>query len=214
MPYTPHEGLRAHFQHRPWQGNDPMLAIFLFVGIDANYDANIHKTLPEIFDYLDDGVHWWQTNKEGVHHPFRLSRYHADGRRYHDKFAEIGFMPENAGLVSFVELLHVPTIGRSALISSDLSVDHLRKLNNIFDNGAAEYIFVSRKVTHLMRQTRTFPRLHPNPLPRDGCLKVLREENGKIIYEMYHLSCYGWQLDVLNRQIAQIREIVRTFVGG
>lgn len=214
MPYTPHEGLKAHFQHKPWKGNNPMLASFLFVGLDANYDANIHKTLPEIFDYLCDGVRWWQTNKEGVHHPFRLIRYIGDGKRYHDKFAEIGFTPENAGLVSFVELLHLPTIGRSTLLSSDLSADHLRKLNNIFDNGAAKYIFVSRKVTTLIRQTRMFPRLNPYPLPMDGALKVLRKENGKIIYEMYHLSCYGWQLDILNRQITQIRQIVRNFAGG
>lgn len=216
MPYTPHpsERLRTHFQDSPWQGNNPMEVIFLFVGLDANYDANIDEKLPETFNYLDDSVTWWQTNEERVHHPFLLPHYRGSGRRYHVKFAEIGFTPENAGIVSFVELLNIPTTGRSNLILADLCADYLSELNNKFDTGAANYIFVSRKVTELMRQSRRFPRLLSNPLPMDGDLKVLRNENGKIIYEMYHLSCYGWQLVILNRQIAQIREMLLNFIGG
>ncbi|OHE27956.1 MAG: hypothetical protein A3J94_12820 [Syntrophus sp. RIFOXYC2_FULL_54_9] len=214
--YKPHksESLITHFHDKPWQGNDPLLAIFLFVGLDANYDANIDEALPETFDYLDDSVMWWQTNEERVHHPFLLPHYRGSGRRYHVKFAEIGFTPANAGLVSFVELLNIPTTGRSNLILADLCTDYLSELNNKFDTGAARYIFVSRRVTELMRQSKCFSRLLPNPLPMDGDLKVLRNENGQIIYEMYHLSCYGWQLAILNRQIAQIREMLRNFIRG
>lgn len=98
MPYDLHSSkkLKAHFKDKPWQGNDPAKASFLFVGLDANYDENIETNLPEIFDYLHDGVNYWQKNKEGVHHPFRLLRYHGKGRRYHDRFAEIGFTPKDA----------------------------------------------------------------------------------------------------------------------
>jgi hypothetical protein len=43
-----------------------------------------------------------------------------------------------------------------------------------------------------------------------GDLAVLREQSEQTIYQMYHLSCYGWQLSVLNRQIAQIRGFVES----
>ena len=188
-----------------------MFASFLFVGLDANYDANIEETLPEIFKYLDNGVNWWQRNPWGVHHPFRLPGFNGDGKRYHDKFAEIGFTQADAQRVSFVELLHLPTTGQSALTRKGLSGAHLLRLNTIFNMGAAQYIFVSRKVTHLMRQimrqTGMFAGLNPDPLPKDGDLKILRQIGGKTIYEMYHLSCYGWQLLTLDKQIAQIRRM-------
>ncbi len=165
-----------------------MAAIFLFVGLDANFDASIDETLPierrhilsgEVFDYLDNCRDW--LDRVEVHHPFRLPRFHGDGRRYHDTIAEMGFTSRNASLVSFVELLKIPTTGRSNLILTDLNLDYLSDLNNIFVNGEARYIFVSGKVTKLMRQSNRFPPLLPNPLAINGDLKVLRNENGKII---------------------------------
>jgi hypothetical protein len=204
--------LIEHFRHKPWQGNAPMLATFLFVGLDANYNADIEEMLPKIFDYLDDGVNWWQTNVAGVHHPFRLPEYHGDGKRYHNNFAKIGFTPCDAELVSFVELLHVPTTGRSALTRGELSDDHLRWLSNIFDNGAAKYIFfVGQRVARLMRERGMFFWLRSRPLGTDGNLKVLRQQDGRTIYEMYHLAAYGWQWATLNAQIAQISQIVQCF---
>jgi len=223
MPYNCHTSnrLKACFKKKPWQGNDPTKARFIFVGLDANFDANIENTLPEIFDYLDDGVKYWHSNDEEVHHPFRLRRYHGDGRRYHDRFATIGFTPEQAGLVSFIELLDIPTTGGSNLKASDLLPDHLCKLADWFDRGSARYIFfVSSKVTKLMRQTRKLHGLELLPLNQVKMdddfkdLKVLREINGQTIYESYHLSCYGWQWPKLERQIAQIREIVQTLIDG
>lgn len=222
MPYTPHHSPRliAHFANTPWQGNNPMEAIFLFVGLDANFEASIDETLPlsrrhilsaEVFDYLDNCRDW--LDRVEVHHPFRLPSFDGDGIKYHGTIAEIGFTSRNASLVSFVELLRMPTTGRSNLKLADLSLDYLSDLNNIFVNGEAQYIFVSGKVTKLMRQSNRFPHLKRNPLPIDGDLKVLRNENGKIIYEMYHPSCWGWQQAKLNRQIAQIREIVQNYIG-
>jgi hypothetical protein len=209
MPYMlhPSEKLRSLFKEKPWQGCNPPTAQFLFVGLDANYSADIEKSLPEIFDYLHSGVEFWR--RTNVHHPFRLPRYHGSGKKYHDKFAKIGFTPKHAELVSFIELLHLPTVGRRSLNVGDLSMSHMNSLSNIFDSGCAEYIFLSSKVATLMRQTNLFPWLHRKPLRKDGDLGVLRAQNGRIIYQMYHLSCYGWQLEVLNRQIGQIRRIVQ-----
>jgi len=208
MSYTlhPSERLVTQFKKKPWQGNDPTNSHFLFIGLDANYSPDIEETLPEIFSYLDSGVEFWRT--QGVHHPFRLSQYRGSGKKYHDKFAEIGFTPKHAELVSFVELLHVPTTGGRSLAVGDLSKEHLENLRSIIDGGCARYVFVSSKGVNLMRQTKVFPWLRRTPSRMDGDLTVFRERNGQIIYQMYHLSCYGWQLDVLDRQISQIRKIV------
>ena len=209
MSYTlhPSERLVTQFKKKPWQGNDPAKAHFLFVGLDANYAPDIERTLPEIFFYLESSVEFWRV--KGVHHPFRLPHYRGSGKKYHDKFAEIGFTPKHAEYVSFIELLHLPTTGVSSLKVSDLSTEHVENLRSITDNGSARYIFVFEKVARLMRQTILFPWLHAKPQRIDGDLAVLREQKGQIIYQMYHLSCHRrWQVDVLNRQITQIRRIV------
>ena len=142
----PSERLQAHFRERPWQGADPFQARFLFVGLDANYDRTIEKTLPEVFDYLEDGVAFWREHGKEVHHPFRLPRYHGKGKLYHDRFAEIGFAPEYVLWVSFIELLHVPTTttgtGKRRLEAGDLSPDHLRWLAHVFEDGSAEHVFM------------------------------------------------------------------------
>ncbi len=221
MSYICHTSKRLKdcFIKKPWQGNNPQKARFLFVGLDANFDENIENISPffkeEISTYLDDGVGYWKDR--GFHHPFMHRDYHGSGRLYHDRFSRIGFKPDDADLVSFVELLHVPTTGRSNLNASDLSLEHLNKLAEWFDYGSAMYIFfVSRKVTELMRQKKPSLDLLPQNqvIINDDFenLKVLRKKNGQIIYEIYHLSChYDWQWSMLERQINDIRAIVRTF---
>jgi hypothetical protein len=219
MPYNGHTSkeLKDCFIKQPWQGINPQGARFLFVGLDANFDAKIPCGFfkGEILPYLDDGVAYWQ--KRGFHHPFMHSDYHGSGRLYHKRFAKIGFRPDQAGLVSFIELLHVPTTGRSKLGTNDLCPAHLQILANWLNCGSANYIFfLSAKVTSLIRQAGLSPGLDllpPNQTIYDDYfedLKVLRKRNNQRIYEIYHLSCYGWQWPKLERQIDQIREIVRT----
>ena len=47
---------------------------------------------------------------------------------HHKSFSEIGFGPEHANLVSFAELLHLPTTGQSKLEIDDLDSAHIQKL--------------------------------------------------------------------------------------
>jgi hypothetical protein len=111
--YRPHPSpeLNELFARKPYQGAPPDQALFLFVGLDANYDEEIanSRIFSKIQEYHDDGVAFWR--KYEVHHPFLLDEYPGAGRRYHQTFAQIGFTPAHADLVSFVELLHVPTSG-------------------------------------------------------------------------------------------------------
>src|SRR5687767_2045579 len=125
----PSTELNDLFARKPYQCVSPSRAMFLFVGLDANYDASISAKpiFSKVLEYHNDGVGFWQ--KHGVHHPFLLPSYQGDGRHYHRSFARIGFRPEHAGLVSFAELLDVPTVGRNKLEPSDLNRAHLRFLN-------------------------------------------------------------------------------------
>ncbi len=128
----PSETLRRIFAARPFQGAEPERASFVFVGLDANYSPDIERSaiFPQLLDYLSDGVAFWQ--RTGVHHPFLLSAYgNKDGAKYHRSFARIGFRPEHAPLVSFIELLHLPTYGKSKLAVGDLDLEHLRWVDRV-----------------------------------------------------------------------------------
>jgi hypothetical protein len=68
MPYTLHssEKLVSIFQDKPYQGCNPATAQYLFVGLDANYAADIETSLPEVFDYLSQnktGLRIGETDK-------------------------------------------------------------------------------------------------------------------------------------------------------
>jgi hypothetical protein len=113
--YSSHPSKRLNdlFENKPFQGQEPERAKILFIGLDANYASNIEscEIFEKIQEYHSDGVAFWQMH--GVHHPFLLPEYSGDGRKYHRNFARIGFTPNDAELISFVELLHVPTVGRN-----------------------------------------------------------------------------------------------------
>ncbi len=158
----PSASLTSLFARKPYQGANPREADFLFVGLDANYDAEIeHRDIfGKVREYHEDGVRFWR--QYGVHHPFLLPQYRGDGQFYHRSFARIGFRPGQAHRVSFIELLHVPTVGRNKLVPADLSGSHLTKLNDVLLHGSAKHIFIPRGVARLMHATKAFDWL-PKP---------------------------------------------------
>jgi hypothetical protein len=208
--YTPHPSneLRQHFAERPYQGADPMAAKLLFVGLDANYDEAIAESpaFPSVLEYHQDGVAFWR--RYGVHHPFLLASYRGDGRRYHQTFAKIGFQPDHAHLVSFVELLHLPTIGRSQLIPADLDPGHLKWLDNVIRAGEARHIFVSAGVLRLMQTTDRFQWLRNSPTPKDS-LPVLYDDGRRKIYRHLHFSNYG----KFQAQLERERTLIWSFIS-
>lgn len=206
--YLPHPSreLSALFAQRPFQGVEPAAAVFLFVGLDANYAEGIERSaiFRQVVEYHQDGVAFW--HRYGVHHPFLLPQYSGDGRRYHRNFARIGFAPDHAALVSFVELLHVPTVGRNKLVPADLDSKQLRMLNSAILSGRAQHIFVSSGVARLMRASKEFPWLSRAQTTR-GNLPVLYDQAGKRVYSHLHFSNYGRfqaQLDAEAQAIASL----------
>ena len=179
------------FFKKPYQGVAPDLATFLFVGLDANYDAEIESKpfFSKVREYHDDGVAFWR--KHNVHHPFLLPEYSGDGKFYHRSFARIGFGPQHADLVSFVELLHVPTVGRSKLVATDLQVSHLRMLNSAILDGQAEHIFLPAGVVRLMQAAGAFPWLPKKSERGAGPLGIIFRSGAKTVYSHLHFSVYG-----------------------
>lgn len=162
----------------------------MFVGLDANYAADVDQsaTFRALRSYHEDGPTFWR--KHGDHHPFLLPEYRGDGRRYHRTFAKIGFRPEHADLVSFVELLHVPTVGRSNLVPDDLDSTHLSRLKDVMFSGQARYVFLSASVVRLMNATGQFPQLEKVNGP-SGSLRTLYKDATREIFLHLHFSNYG-----------------------
>lgn len=187
----PSPELNELFAHKPYQGAAPDQAMFLFVGLDANYEPQIERKaiFSKIREYHDDGVSFWR--KYGVHHPFLLPEYSGDGQFYHRSFARIGFGPQHADLVSFIELLHVPTVGKNALVAPDLEASHLRVLNAAILEGQATHIFIPLTVARLMRATGAFSWLPKAPQKKAGTLDVLFRNRSKTVYSHLHFSVYG-----------------------
>jgi len=206
--YFPHKDSKLHelFSLKAYQGADPATAQFLFFGLDANYDPNIGdmRCYSEIVSYLEDGVRYWKQKR--FHHPFRHPDYKGDGALYHDRFAEIGFTSDHAERVSFVELIDVPTSGRSNLRLNDLKQSHLDRLRDWVLDGKATYIFIPPGVGRLLRRTSQFSWLSEEPISHEGSLPVLFRSDKKVVYAPYHFSCVGKNCLKKDRDL-QIRDI-------
>lgn len=205
----PNQVLNRAFFRKPFQGVEPTKAKYLFVGLDANYSQTVDKNriFKYLIDYLEDGVSFWKTY--GVHHPFLLSDYKkGDGWKYHHTFSKIGFQTEHADQVSFIELLHIPTCGRSKLKASDLDVEHLIFLQNAIVNGSARYIFISDGVARLMRNFPIFSWMPKQARDIGLPLKLWAEVENKRIYWHYHFSVYGKFERGKNEQLIEIGKII------
>lgn len=204
----PSPELNDLFFRKPFQGAEPESAEYLFVGLDANYEADVHQKpiFQKLREYHDDGVRFWQ--EYGVHHPFLLPEYTGDGKFYHRSFARIGLKPEHAPLVSFIELLHVPTVGRNKLHSEDLSTSHLEFIKSVILDGRAKHIFVPSGVARLMRSTDCFSWLPKTVEINPGKLSTLYRRNAKTIYSHLHFSVYGKFEKQKIEELAAIHEIL------
>jgi len=183
--------LNELFQEKTFQGVSPEKAKFLFVGLDANYADNIESQIifDKIIEYHSDGVSFWQKYK--VHHPFLLDGYNGDGKKYHKNFTRLGFQEKDANLISFIELLPFPTVGRNKLTVSDLPVNHLGKINNWIINDSAKFIFISSGVANLMRKSGQFSWLPEKPKEHFGNLRIFWQDETKTVFSHLHFSNYG-----------------------
>jgi hypothetical protein len=218
LSYKPHKNaeLKEAFAKEPlpYQGADPEKAKCVFIGLDANFDEDIEKSpiFSDVLSYLRNGLKFWRD--KGIHHPFLLDAYTGDGRFYHESFACIGFTPEHADCVSFVELLPFPTYGKSDLDADDLKTDkiqkHLQLLNEIIvrDN---QYVFISPRVGQLMKASKLFSWMPnqaiPDPARRLVSLKLWKNDFKVSAFWHYHFAV--WQRRYQGEKQRQAAEIKR-----
>ena len=178
------------FNRKPYQGAAPEAADFVFIGLDANYSPDIEasEVFAEVLEYHTHGPGFWR--KYGVHHPFLLPKYRGDGRRYHHRFAKIGFRPEHADRISFIELLDFPTTGRNQLSLEDLNESHLMRIRNVIFKSRAKFLFLSADVQRLLEKTKLFSELS-NVKRESSGLKVLYEDDERTVFRHLHFSTFG-----------------------
>ena len=186
----PSRVLTEAFNRKPYQGAAPEAADFVFIGLDANYSPDIEasEVFAEVLEYHTDGPVFWR--KYGVHHPFLLRQYRGDGRQYHHRFAKIGFRPEHADRISFIELLDFPTTGRNQLSLEDLNESHLMRIRNVIFKSRAKFLFLSAGVQRLLEKTKLFSELSNVKREFRG-LKVLYEDDERTVFRHLHFSTFG-----------------------
>jgi hypothetical protein len=209
----PSRKLNELFRSKPFQGNAPENSKFVFIGLDANYQENLEHepSFQDVLEYHRDGVEFWR--HRGVHHPFLLPSYHGDGRRYHRNFARIGLTPLDAGLVSFVELLDVPTTGRSQLVPGDVADHHLDYLRRVVWDGQAEHVFVSSGVLRILQATSQFASLK-GAKRSNSVLPVIHRAGALRVHLHLHFSNYGKFQAQMDLEAEAIRSLFIAHAGS
>ena len=195
----------------PHQGQDPTKAKVIFLGIDANYSPEISRDphfFRRILEYHEDGVAFWQ--RHGVHHPFLLPDYplprNTGGVPYHRKFASMGLTPDFANHISFVELLNVPTTGRTTRAGFQAMFDaaHARSLDDLFASGDRRIWFLSNVAIRLMHEIRKREGVF-KWLPRKPDWGRVCQLNETEVYKVRHFSSA-----ISAEQLQQIGALVRS----
>ncbi|MBT3725890.1 MAG: hypothetical protein HOM14_00310 [Gammaproteobacteria bacterium] len=183
MTYSIHPSLQlvSLFKNKPYQGQEPSKSKIIILGNDANYSPEISTDsfFEYILEYHQDGVAFLK--KYGVHHPFLLDSYPfhrgKGGVPYHRKFAKLGLSQKEAMEVSFVELLHLPTIGNTGadkrLFYEMLDKDHLQWIEDIIFSGKNKFVVVNQtlagmvmKISQRMDRLNTLSQhIYKQPVP-------------------------------------------------
>lgn len=156
-------------QEFPHQGQNPRDASVIILGLDANYSPEISEDTTffnKIVEYHNDGIAFWQ--KHGVHHPFLLPDYplkkNTGGVPYHRRFSWMNLTSEFAPHISFVELLDIPTTGRTQWgeFWQLFSKTHARRIDRLISSGDRRLVLVSqslmaRYMSHAKRTLSVFP---------------------------------------------------------
>ncbi len=144
-------------QELPSQGQELARAKVVVIGLDANYSSRLLE-YPIFFErvlaYHTDGVAFWR--EHGVHHPFLLPEYplnkRGGGVPYHRRFQAMGLNEDYADSISFVELLNVPTSGRTQwpVFWELFDSAYAARLESVLANGESRMVILSTSVLQVM----------------------------------------------------------------
>ena len=213
MPYSKHPSITLCdlFKNRPFQGQDPSIAKILFLGLDANFAPTIDKTdyFPLIKEYLEHGVNFWE--KYHVHHPFLLPNFpKGDGVTYHKRFAKLKLNANRAKDISFVELLNIPTTGKTnyTQLKQLLNVDYLTDLETkIRSNSHHKILLLPKSVYNQLikvkRDFKLFSWLPENIESKFNKLNLIYQERYLKVYIITYFSAA-----ISDTHINEIRNVI------
>lgn len=160
----PSERLQEIFAKRPFQIQEPENARIIFLGLDANFDYNLeeHPLFEDFIDYIKDGIGYWK--REKIHTPMLKNNYTGIGKTYHEKIQKLGFSPENAKDISFLELLNVCTCGSSTknpksfrmLLLSESNQPHLQRIASLATDKTKQIYICGSKVADYIQELNLF----------------------------------------------------------
>lgn len=166
----PSEKLQEIFTQHPFQIQEPEKARIIFLGLDANFDFNLENQplFEDFIDFMKDGIEYWK--REKIHTPMLKSNYTGMGKKYHKKFQKLGFGPENAEDICFLELLNVCTCGKSTentnsfkkLLLSKTNQLHLQRITNIAADKTKQIYICGKEVANYVRELNLFNLDAPN----------------------------------------------------
>lgn len=196
----------------PHQGQEPHKAEIIIIGLDANYSPQLSKNsefFEKILEYHRDGVAFWQKNN--IHHPFLLDTYplkkNTGGVPYHRKYTWLGFDSSYAGKVSFIELLPVPTTGRTSenTFWTLFKLDHAKKIDALISLPSKKIIILSCTVFKRFMQIANQKYGVFDWLPSDFQLGVMKTVGQSIIYGAPHFSSTTYRRQVFEQMGNEIR---------
>lgn len=187
----PSKKLQDLFKLKTYQGVNPLQAKFIFIGLDANYSAEIDQSeiFEDICEYHLNAISYWENKK--VHHPFMQKSYKGDGKKFHQEFAKIGLSEDYADQISFMEVLDKPTVGRNTLECSDLNIEHLKFINNAIFSGDTKVVFLCDSVARIMKKSGHFGWLDLKCINEKNGLSVYYMDKNVTVYKHLHFSNYG-----------------------
>lgn len=217
----PAQGLIEAYQKKYWQCQDPKNAQIIFLGLDANWDKNVENSsiYEEVSRYLNDGVTYWKNN--GYHHPFLLPDYKkGDGYRFHANFVKTQITSQYADNISFIELLPIPTFGRSSmepdLFYKMIDVNYLKNINDIIFDNRPKIVFITKtvyeKLNYIKKKMKlddsfNFDMALPSGIKYSNRLMNIHCSNNVFVFVHTHFSA-----SITNEHLRNIGNVAITFL--
>lgn len=197
----------------PHQGQEPHKAKIIIVGLDANYSPQLSQNsafFEKILEYHEDGVAFWQ--KYNIHHPFLLDSYplkkNTGGVPYHRKFTWLGLDSSYASKVSFIELLPVPTTGRTSEESfwNLFCLEHATKIDDLVNSPSGKIVLLSSTLfTRFMLIAKQKHGVF-HWLPSEFRLGVMKTVGKSIIYGAPHFSSTTYKRQVFEQMGNELKK--------
>lgn len=215
--------LQDLYKQKYWQGQSPEKANVIFLGLDANWDKDIenNKAFDKIVEYLQDGVLFWK--RYGVHHPFLLPEYKKKGGyKYHKGFNKLGIIKGYADVVSFVELINIPTYGTSTKEKHEylslIDMNYLRELNAIIFDNNRKIVFLSKTlyddILYIKKKTNSIDIFNFGlPLEKNGqnMNRILNIHNEG---ETFVFVCTHFSASIKNEHISDMGTLINSYLNN